>query len=224
MLTDSFKYFSPDPKRRLHLGNPLDWPIILKSGHFAGWSKRNYDRWLSKDVCHARHAVAIDEDRADFPRVGWGSKQAAIDTRERKPARLKQVWFAGCHSDIGGSYPESESRLSDIALDWIVDELRECVPTIQLNEAMLNRFPDPRGLQHREDEFLKLWFAVIPWKKQPRKVLQDFLLRPSVIERLAAGRVPQAGEVKDYRPVQLKDHPQAFEFFQDAGVNTGHEA
>jgi hypothetical protein len=30
------------------------------------------------------------------------------------------AWFAGNHSDIGGSYPENQSRLSDIALDWML--------------------------------------------------------------------------------------------------------
>jgi Uncharacterized alpha/beta hydrolase domain (DUF2235) len=30
---------------------------------------------------------------------------------------FEQVWFTGNHSDVGGSYPENESRLSDIALD-----------------------------------------------------------------------------------------------------------
>ncbi|PAY03388.1 hypothetical protein CK489_39740 [Bradyrhizobium sp. UFLA03-84] len=29
------------------------------------------------------------------------------------------MWFAGNHSDVGGSYPESETRLSDISLGWM---------------------------------------------------------------------------------------------------------
>src|SRR5262249_20187014 len=36
--------------------------------------------------------------------------------------RLIQFWFAGNHSDIGGSYPEPESRLSDIALAWMCEQ------------------------------------------------------------------------------------------------------
>src|SRR6267154_6235451 len=28
---------------------------------------------------------------------------------------VKEVWFAGVHSDVGGSYPEPESQLSKIA-------------------------------------------------------------------------------------------------------------
>ena len=94
--------------------------------------------------------MAIDEDRADFPRVGWASKKAAIETKNREPAWLKQVWFPGCHSDVGGSYPEPESRLSDIALQWMLEELKECVPDIKINEEMLFVYPDPRGMQHEE--------------------------------------------------------------------------
>lgn len=224
LLIDAFKYFSPNPERRLRIGNPLDWPQIMKTGHFAGWSKKNYDRWLDQDVRHARHAMAIDEDRADFPRVGWGSKKAENDTLDRKPKWLKQIWFAGCHSDIGGSYPEDESRLSDIALDWMVDELRECVPTIRLNDGMLNRFPNPRGLQHRQDAFIEFWFLVIPWKKLPREVDHGAELHSSVIERLAAGPVPQVEEVKKYRPVQLIEHPKAAGFYDENKLKPGHEA
>lgn len=224
LLADSFKYFSPNPEHRLRLGNPLDWRQILKTGHFAGWSKRNYDRWLDQDVRHARHAMAVDEDRADFPKVGWGSQKAHDDTRDRKPAWLKQVWFAGCHSDIGGSYPEAESRLSDIALDWMVEELRDCVPTIRLNDAMLHRFPDPRGLQHREDELFRFWFIVIPWRKTPRIVDPKATLHSSVIERLTSGPVPQVDEVKPYRPVQLKVHPQTAGYYDENGTVLGHEA
>ena len=148
--------------------------------------------------------MAIDEDRADFPRVGWASKKAAIETAKREPKWLKQVWFAGCHSDIGGSYPEAESRLSDIALDWMIQELRECVPSIQINEGVLHLWPDPLGMQHREDAMLSAGPLRIGWKKGIREVGDDFPLHPSVTERLKADAVVQSGEVKPYRPEQLK--------------------
>jgi uncharacterized protein (DUF2235 family) len=35
---------------------------------------------------------------------------------------VKQVWFAGVHSDVGGGYPESESGLSKFPLLWMIDE------------------------------------------------------------------------------------------------------
>src|SRR5690606_39831439 len=35
---------------------------------------------------------------------------------------VEQVWFSGVHSNIGGSYPDSD--LSDITLDWMIKRLR----------------------------------------------------------------------------------------------------
>ncbi|WP_442869806.1 phospholipase effector Tle1 domain-containing protein [Bradyrhizobium sp. CCBAU 11361] len=34
----------------------------------------------------------------------------------KHPDWLRQVWFAGNHSDVGGSYLENEGRLPDISL------------------------------------------------------------------------------------------------------------
>ncbi|EAQ02699.1 hypothetical protein OB2597_18322 [Pseudooceanicola batsensis HTCC2597] len=215
LLVDNFKFFSEDRDHRLRLWRPTDWPQILRTGHFAAWNKRNYDMWLDPDVQHARHAMAIDEDRADFPRVGWASKQAAIETKDRRPEWLKQVWFPGCHSDIGGSYPEAESRLSDIALDWMVEELRECVPSIQINEHMLNRSPDPLGLQHSEDAMVAFGPIRIPWKKKVREVGDDFPLHPSVEERLKASAVAQSGTVKRYRPEQLRSRASLKSYYDE---------
>lgn len=36
--------------------------------------------------------------------------------------RLRHWFFAGNHSDVGGSYPEPEFRLSDVALEWMCRE------------------------------------------------------------------------------------------------------
>lgn len=123
-----FKYFSPDPDKRLKITNLRDWPAIWKHGHRAVWNRENYDKWLDSDVGFARHALAIDEHRADFPRVKWAMEAEAMKNAEKEPEWLKQVWFAGCHSDVGGSYLEPESRLSDIALGWMVTEVQECIP------------------------------------------------------------------------------------------------
>ncbi len=199
-----YKYFSADG-RKLKLNNPRDWWQIWKDGHHAVWNKRNYDRYLDADVKHARHAIAIDEHRADYPRVEWGMKKDAARLSGQKPAWLKQVWFAGCHSDIGGSYPEHESRLSDIALDWMVEELVECVPDVQINHALLNRWPDPLGLQHKEIYVPGFAWLGIKWKTRPRRV-ETGTLHPSVITRLEADAVPQMDKVAPYRPRQLEGH------------------
>src|SRR2546427_1596399 len=67
------------------------------------------------DYMIVRHAVSIDERRAFFRQNSFGDPHDAQQD-------IKEVWFAGAHSDVGGSYPESESQLSKIALRWMLGE------------------------------------------------------------------------------------------------------
>jgi uncharacterized protein (DUF2235 family) len=113
--------------------------------HWSAWRFRHYDRFLDKRVRYARHAQAIDETRKDFARVGWGR----IKDQENAPDDwLIQRWFAGNHSDIGGSYPETESRLSDIALQWMAREAE--VRGMIIDWDKMHLFPDAAGMQHCE--------------------------------------------------------------------------
>ncbi|WP_431203254.1 DUF2235 domain-containing protein [Bradyrhizobium betae] len=133
--------------------------------HTAEWTGKNFDRLLSKHVRFARSANAIDETRKDFARVGWGGTEPSVHPATPGVPRLIQLWFAGNHSDIGGSYPEPESRLSDIALAWMceqatsipdglitgpvyVDGIR--MPKTGDNGPALNVFPGANGVQHCE--------------------------------------------------------------------------
>jgi uncharacterized protein (DUF2235 family) len=68
----------------------------------------------NKSVKRARHAVSIDERRCFFRDMLWGEPYP--------DQNLVQVWFAGVHSDVGGSYPQNESGLSNIALEWMLNE------------------------------------------------------------------------------------------------------
>lgn len=212
-----FKYFSPDPAHPLRFSNPCDWPSIWKHGHYAVWSRKNYDGYLDSDVLYARHALAIDESRKDFPRVIWGTLEEASKARGREPEWLKQIWFSGCHSDIGGSYSEPESRLSDIALKWMVDELMECVPDIQIRHDLLVTSPDPKGLQHTEKYIVEKGPFKLKWTQQAREVVDIFPLHESVIDRLSAKAVPQMDQVMPYRPLTLANHHQAKTFFEGSG-------
>lgn len=74
-----------------------------------------YDTKMGGNVKFARHGLAIDEKRADFQPTIWRAR-AGVD--------LKQVWFCGSHSDIGGSYPPDKDgrSIADIALGWMMDE------------------------------------------------------------------------------------------------------
>lgn len=216
---EQWKYTSP-PGRTLRYRNPGDWLEIARRGHRAYWTRKNYDRWLDSDVGHARHALAIDERRESFARVKWATAGEARKNEGKSPAWLSQVWFAGCHSDIGGSYPESESRLSDIALDWMVDELRECVPLVTVRDDILHRFPDATGLLHEETHVPGLGPLRVPWKSSPREVNPRAPLHATVLERLAAGPVPQGDRIEPYRPPELVGHEMTRAYYDDPDALT----
>jgi uncharacterized protein (DUF2235 family) len=67
------------------------------------------------DLNVVRHAISIDERRAFFRQNLFGEPH---DLQQD----VKEVWFAGVHSDVGGGYSESESQLSQIALRWMICE------------------------------------------------------------------------------------------------------
>jgi uncharacterized protein (DUF2235 family) len=85
---------------------------------FLGFLDREdefYDTKIGPNVEVARHAMAIDEMRADFEPTIW---------QPRSGMSLEQVWFCGAHGDVGGgNKPDRDgSVLSDIPLRWIMDE------------------------------------------------------------------------------------------------------
>ena len=69
------------------------------------------------NLMNIRHAVSLDERRAYFRTNLFGHAESGQD--------MKQVWFAGVHSDIGGGYAENESGLSKITLEWMLREAEQ---------------------------------------------------------------------------------------------------
>lgn len=192
------------------------------SWHFAAWNLKHYDRFLDSSVGHARHAISIDENRTRFPRVPWGRTGDVQRADGSDLLWLDQVWFAGNHSDIGGSYPEEESRLSDVALSWMVEELRRIPDPPHINAALLHIFPDALGLEHDEvsssrDSWLPAWVPIrLEWSRTIRKINPRAKLHPSVLARLAATGVPRYGARLPYRPEGLRLHEQASHFYGQA--------
>ncbi|TCR92226.1 DUF2235 domain-containing protein [Rhizobium sp. BK376] len=78
-----------------------------------------------------RQAFAIDERRTMFTPLPWTPGQEYWGGPFRPatsapPQDLKQVWFAGVHGDVGGGYPEAESRQIKIPLVWMIQETKPC--------------------------------------------------------------------------------------------------
>jgi uncharacterized protein (DUF2235 family) len=194
----------------------LGWTHLAMSKIFSP----AYDVHFVPGIPFARHAMAIDEYRRDFVRVPWGGSGTVPDGDIAGVARFRQVWFAGNHADVGGSYPENESRLSDIALKWMVDFINKEIPDeaarVAINEDFLNLNPSYDGMMH--DELMvghgpahKIHF----WPAGERKVDPTGELHETVISRLGLAKVRNYVGYGPYRPKSLAEHRIAKQFYQD---------
>ncbi len=102
-----------------------DEPVRI---HFVGaWDTVSAFGWLwqlrtvpftanNPSIDHVRHAVALDEYRTAFqPNL---FRPASI----HQHISFQELWFPGSHGDVGGGYPEAESGLSKITLQWMFEE------------------------------------------------------------------------------------------------------
>lgn len=74
---------------------------------------RFYDTNISPDIRYAFQALALDEHRAPFSPAVW--ERTVMD---RDATDLRQVWFPGAHSNVGGGYEDQE--VANISLAWYV--------------------------------------------------------------------------------------------------------
>jgi uncharacterized protein (DUF2235 family) len=193
--------------------------------HLAGFHSGFYDRFLDPHVRYARHALAIDETREDFARVPWGVKGTQPPRDSGEPEWLIQLWFAGCHSDIGGSYAEDESRLSDISLTWILEEAMSLPNPILLDRSKLHPFPDPGGMQHSEVWAMRdsypTWIPYkFAWKERPRVEALGAPWHPSVLQRFALPTVLYCGIQGPYRPSTLRSDSRVSKYYEAMGAET----
>lgn len=193
--------------------------------HFAGvWDTVSSVGWLydplvlpyaamNPDVLTGRHAVSIDERRAAFRQNLWRPDP-------KHPQDIQQIWFAGVHSDIGGGYPEPESGLAKITLQWMIDEAvaHDLLIDTRRRDHVLGKTgantakPDPLAPLHKS---LQGWWWILEffprrfydsrltppawrWKlplASPRHIATDARIDPSVCERIAGDPT--------YRPLNL---------------------
>src|SRR6185503_5000411 len=84
--------------------------------------------------------IAIDERRRMFRLNKWTEPQTfksnPFNAKNWKPQDIRQVWFAGVHSDIGGGYPETESGLSKFPLLLMINQAKAA--GLKTSTAMVN--------------------------------------------------------------------------------------
>jgi uncharacterized protein (DUF2235 family) len=126
------------------------------------------DNKLSSQIENGFHAMAIDELRIDFPVARWDAREG-----------IRQVWFAGAHSDVGGGYLQAECGLSDIGLGWMMEQLT----TVGVSFATPLTYSSDR---QRFDQAIHEPWKQPPFhllKTSPRQVQPEDSIHESVIKR-----------------------------------------
>ncbi|KAI1789975.1 hypothetical protein LXA43DRAFT_538200 [Ganoderma leucocontextum] len=115
------------------------------------------DTSLPATVKVALHAVSIQENRKKFLPTLWTTPSGGL-----KPDQvLKQVWFAGAHSDVGGGYERHE--LADIALFWMAGEIRSLINLdLDFLRSYAQTRPDPWGTSQPHNAYMDTSFAQRP--------------------------------------------------------------
>ena len=117
------------------MGLPTSFFGLIKDKH------RFYDNKLGSNVTYARHALSLDERRDDFEPTIW---------QPNENVDLKQVWFAGVHSDVGGGYRNDpdNTTLADIPMTWLMKEAQSIGLTFE--DFLFAEELNPIAKQHDE--------------------------------------------------------------------------
>ena len=119
------------------LGVPFKWIDDIVEC-IPSFKHRFHDLQLSESVENACHALALDDERLTFRPTLWQPDIKPWQT-------MKQVWFCGMHTDVGGGY--REQQLSDISLAWMLAMAQAHGLLIYPgHKVQIN--PDPNGTMH----------------------------------------------------------------------------
>ncbi|WP_055476034.1 DUF2235 domain-containing protein [Gordonia sp. HS-NH1] len=114
-----------------------------------------HDVNLGRNVEVARQALAIDERRLTFDPCVWEVKdedQGKID--------VKQVWFEGVHSDIGGGLAITEP--SELSLSWMVREATLAGLQFSYDRFTPIRYPiDPADRKYTTNKSMNAMYGIV---------------------------------------------------------------
>ncbi|MBK9151097.1 MAG: DUF2235 domain-containing protein [Saprospiraceae bacterium] len=170
------------------------WDTVVSIGNFVSLFRPFPYTESLKNVKTVRHALAIDERRKHYQpyRVNLNHNDC------------KEVWFAGTHSDVGGSY--EQEGLSKIALEWMLGEASNF--GLKLDKNKVDRYvygknskyqkPDFKQNINKSDTFLYNLTNLFPrssfdpvkghyWDfrvSAPRNIEKDAIIHESVLNKM----------------------------------------
>jgi hypothetical protein len=193
----------------------------LATLHLTRSKHQFYDTTLNVNVDYAKHAISIDENRADFARVGWAPTEKKLNKRDHDHnLYFEQVWFPGVHADVGGGYIENDGRLSDGAMSWILAAASIIPNGLKHDGSVLELWPSSSGPQHDEQagSFLKKGLRELPTDTMG---VARSPMHKSVYERFAASAVLIFNQMGAYRPINLRTHVDFAPYFNPGSNGPG---
>jgi uncharacterized protein (DUF2235 family) len=173
--------------------------------HYCIYPFRFPDAKLSPQVDNARHAISIDDERHSFHPVLW-------DEKGEKPDRIKQVWFSGVHSNVGGGYPKQGLTL--VSLDWMMEGAEQAglkfIPDVR--EA-IRASANPYDKLSNSRAGLALYYRYKP--RDVAKIAKDCSIDTPCVHTSVLRRI-QAG-TEGYAPLNL---PSDFRVAVTGGLNS----
>jgi len=124
-----------------------------------------FDLSRPKNTAAIRHATAIDENRFFFPLTSM------LDAPGQDPSNVKEVGFAGVHSDVGGGYEDIDD-LAHGPLNWMWSEATSAyVPLnpLSASDRRINPSARPHYSAGTGEEFLDIMYRKAGWRYQ-RKI------------------------------------------------------
>ena len=94
------------------------WPFDLKF--------RVAPTLQGKRFLHVRHALALDEQRAQFKPRLYDQANGSFTTADGHAGSIEQLWFRGAHCDVGGGYALEKSALARAPLHWLLSQAVQC--------------------------------------------------------------------------------------------------
>ena len=74
-------------------------------------------------VSYAFQALALDECRKPFSPTLWEMPSQPVDPKLYPLKSLKQCWFPGVHTNIGGGGTYTDTGIADLTLAWMLEQL-----------------------------------------------------------------------------------------------------
>uniref|UniRef100_A0A0W0F5N8 T6SS Phospholipase effector Tle1-like catalytic domain-containing protein n=1 Tax=Moniliophthora roreri TaxID=221103 RepID=A0A0W0F5N8_MONRR len=140
------------------------------------------DRILGEHIERAYHALALNEPRKNFD----CTKLEQTDIGRSKGQILKECWFSGSHSDIGGGYRDHD--LADLTLTWMVAHVSDILSMDLSYLALLPHPVAPWGAQEPHDPLTGIFSLSITTQRTLPTSENDVThesIHPSVLEQPA---------------------------------------